>query len=235
MRASKHSVRSIGLDFYVRCQSPRCMSAAVLYADQLIPLCLEHAEAIYRHLCDALPGPSRRRYRRTVDRSVARATTDRAEVRPSVVYYARIGEHVKIGYSGSPGNRWRALANQYGPEDVSILVVEPGGQPVEFRRQAEFAHLRVGVTELFRLDATLAAHIAELIERRPDWIDLARETHQAWKAAASGPGLRRGNMFIPGAAPRAGEAEALREARREAGCKGARARWSPDKERPLAG
>lgn len=199
MRKSKKSVKTIGLDFYARCSSPRCGTAAVIYADQTIPLCLDHAEAVWRHLSDALPNSASRRSVRTVDRPVQRSTFTDLD-RPAVVYYAGVGDHVKIGHTRNPNSRWRALSGQYGP-NLAILVVEPGGQAVEFARQAQFAHLRVGVTELFRRDTYLESHVDRLQQQYPDWLALAQASHDAWRAQRSDEtGKRRGNLFVPGRA-----------------------------------
>lgn len=71
------------------------------------------------------------------------------------VYYARLGNRVKIGYSLDVQRRMGHIQ----PEE--LLVVEPGGIRREAERHAEFADLRV-VGEWFRYEGRLADHIAAL-------------------------------------------------------------------------
>lgn len=73
----------------------------------------------------------------------------------SVVYYARIGNRVKIGYTIDIQRRMSAI----NPEE--ILATEPGGPKIELERHRQFASLRVH-GEWFRLEEPLVSHIAAL-------------------------------------------------------------------------
>lgn len=73
----------------------------------------------------------------------------------SVVYYARLGNRVKIGYTADLGHRMNSIQ----PEEV--LATERGGPKLETKRHAQFAKLRV-VGEWFRYEQPLVDHIAAL-------------------------------------------------------------------------
>ena len=78
----------------------------------------------------------------------------RAE-RTSVVYYARLGNRVKIGYTTDLSKRMKVV----NPEEV--MATEPGGPHLEAARHQQFADLRTH-GEWFVLDEPLAEHIRAL-------------------------------------------------------------------------
>lgn len=78
------------------------------------------------------------------------AATERA-----IVYYMRIGNRVKIGFTTGLAERLRAIR----PEE--LLAIEAGGYELEQRRHREFGHLRTH-GEWFRLEAPLTDWIARL-------------------------------------------------------------------------
>lgn len=73
----------------------------------------------------------------------------------SVVYYMRVGNRVKIGYSTNLASRIASVM----PEEV--LAVEPGGRLLEGVRHRQFAELRV-TREWFRHESPLTEHIEKL-------------------------------------------------------------------------
>lgn len=73
------------------------------------------------------------------------------------VYYARIGNRVKIGTSTNVAKRMEEI----NPEE--LLVTEPGGAGLEHMRHLEFAHLRTH-GEWFRHQGLLVVHINWLKE-----------------------------------------------------------------------
>lgn len=131
------------------------------------PICDDHAHRLYAFLLSEYPqrdetwaerklaemDESRRRF----DQEEAKRKALRAGL--SVVYYLRMGDHVKIGTSCNVDARIRAL---YGnPED--LLATEPGDRTVEQHRHREFAAERVRPDrELFNPSPRLLAHIATL-------------------------------------------------------------------------
>jgi hypothetical protein len=73
----------------------------------------------------------------------------------SVVYYMRICNRVKIGYTTNLVSRLSSI----NPEE--LLVVEPGDRAKEAMRHQEFGHLRVD-GEWFRLKGSLLVHVQHL-------------------------------------------------------------------------
>lgn len=74
-----------------------------------------------------------------------------------VVYYMRVGNRVKIGFT----TNLTARVSQVMPEEV--LAIEPGGRLLEDVRHRQFAALRV-TREWFRFEGPLAAHVSSLAE-----------------------------------------------------------------------
>lgn len=78
------------------------------------------------------------------------------------VYYVRIGDRIKIGFTNNVRVRMGALRVPV----TSLLATEPGGRELERARHLEFAGLRDGRREDFWPHARLMRHI-----------DQVRETH----------------------------------------------------------
>lgn len=85
----------------------------------------------------------------------------------AIVYYIRRGALIKIGTTVQPHKRFATLL----PDE--ILGFEPGGRALEQSRHDEFAHLRVGATEHFRITPVLLGHARAMREAHgapdPDW------------------------------------------------------------------
>lgn len=77
------------------------------------------------------------------------------EIEGAVVYYMRVGNRVKIGWTTNLQKRVNSLM----PEEV--LAVEQGGSTVEMKRHEQFDHLRTA-REWFRYEDPLVTHIASL-------------------------------------------------------------------------
>lgn len=142
---------------------------------------IDPADPAFRHICHAATSLSqfgfditdpgmlarivevgRRRYAESqrLDRLHAERTAVRDQAlavasTSSVVYYMRIGNRVKIGYTTNLASRLSTI----NPEE--LLVVEPGNRLKEIERHRQFSHLRVH-GEWFRLEGSLAIHIAGL-------------------------------------------------------------------------
>lgn len=101
--------------------------------------------------------PDRERRRRD---SIIRAG-EQHRLDGSVVYYVRLGDHVKIGTTVNLTLRLRAL---YLDHDASLLLaVEPGGFELEQIRHEQFDAERVHANrELFNPSPRLLAHIDSL-------------------------------------------------------------------------
>jgi hypothetical protein len=73
------------------------------------------------------------------------------------VYYLRVGDHIKIGYTVNLPSRLR----QY-PPNTRLLAYEPGDRTLERRRHRQFWHaLRFGM-EWFAPTVDLLVHIEQL-------------------------------------------------------------------------
>lgn len=73
----------------------------------------------------------------------------------SVVYYVRLGDHVKIGYTINLPER----VSQLRVERDALLAVEPGWREQEHARHGEFAAERQGRRENFNPSRRLLAHV----------------------------------------------------------------------------
>jgi hypothetical protein len=77
------------------------------------------------------------------------------EVKGSVVYYMRIGNRVKIGYSANLKSRLDSI----NPEE--LMAIEPGGMGLERDRHDQFRELHTH-GEWFRLEDPLVSHIDQV-------------------------------------------------------------------------
>lgn len=160
------AVNIIPLERWAReCHWPKCHSEPL---EMQIPLCERHFVYIgerfmsertvlgARYLRAGAPEREERQAevrRREADRAIALEDQ-------SVVYYVRIGDHVKIGFSANL--RQRLIALRVSPD--AVMATEPGGRTVEAVRHKEFAAERVGRREDFNPSRRLLNHI-ELIRR----------------------------------------------------------------------
>jgi hypothetical protein len=78
--------------------------------------------------------------------------------RPEFVYYMRIGNRIKIGWTTNLTERLKAI----NPEE--LVATEEGGRKLEKRRHSQFADLRTH-GEWFRMDEPLIGHLVALNQR----------------------------------------------------------------------
>lgn len=116
------------------------------------PICLDHAAQVMRFLGEAIdqadpePEPAR-----DLD-----AIPMPGEDSP-IIYYLRIGEHIKIGYSAN-----FTIRRRFYPPDSELLAIEPGSKAIELRRLRQFTkHLSMR-REWFTPAPELLAHIERL-------------------------------------------------------------------------
>lgn len=147
----------------------------VNYDDRRPYLCRNHGLAIAQRFQAALRAVAEEAAGEQVrQRRAARATARRGgfEEAPACVYYARIGDIIKIGFTRHLWARMRALRVSH----LDLLAVEPGGREVERARHLEFraerAHARM---ENFHPSERLLGHIAALGGRDtvPTWARIA--------------------------------------------------------------
>jgi hypothetical protein len=72
------------------------------------------------------------------------------------VYYIRLGDRVKIGWSANVTRRISELPTE------QLLAVEPGDRQLERDRHVQFIHLSAAGREWFRLAPDLLAHVTQL-------------------------------------------------------------------------
>jgi hypothetical protein len=128
-------------------------------ADTPFPICQHHALKLYKHMLEAVHtglGINRPIDKTTRDRWTAREASHKEALKAqSVVYYVRIADVIKIGYTTNMKQRMTALRVPLS----AVLATEPGGRVIEADRHKQFADLRVGTMENFRPELRLIQHI----------------------------------------------------------------------------
>lgn len=131
--------------------------------DAPFPICQSHALAVYQHMDDHEQERNDRLLANLRDEfaarrpiySAAHEAMQRAYEAQSQVYYVRIHDHIKIGYSVNIKSRLQCL--RVTPD--CLLATEPGGQQLENVRHRQFADLRYGRWEDFEPADILLDHI----------------------------------------------------------------------------
>lgn len=129
-----------------------------------LPICLMHlreAYLIYAEHLQYLPSPTAQDQADVEKMAVIPSDSD-GDVEP-LVYYVRIGHHVKIGTTRDLYNRMASLQ----PDE--ILALEVGGSSLERERHRQFDHIRATKgREYFLPTVELMDHIAEV---RGRWVE----------------------------------------------------------------
>lgn len=87
----------------------------------------------------------------------------KAELARGWVYYLRVGDQVKIGFSSDVRRRLRSY-----PPGSELLAVEPGEKKLERRRHNEFAEWLVAGREWFQPSEQLLQHTRDLVAMHGD-------------------------------------------------------------------
>lgn len=136
------------------------------WPDAPFPICRHHAIKLYiamrgihegAFMKDMTMTPTVDPYFAVTPENVKR-DTERWEAKKaehSVVYYVRIGEFIKIGYTTNLRNRMSGLRT----DCSNVLATEPGGKELEAKRHAQFDKIRVGRREDFKPTLALIKHI----------------------------------------------------------------------------
>jgi hypothetical protein len=133
--------------------------------DMPFPICARHARQIYErmreHEASRLESAVDRARAKVVTPEVlaARAETRRRYEEQAVVYYMKIGPHIKIGTTKNLRERIKALRC----DPIDLLATEPGGREVEAERHRQFADDRLGRREDFKPSRRLLAHIRDVL------------------------------------------------------------------------
>lgn len=110
------------------------------------PICAKHLSEAYAAACEIF-----------ATTATAPTIHSQSTARTSVVYYAKVGDLIKIGCTASLKERLGNL-----PPDAAVLATEPGDRETERRRLAEFEDLRAWRREWFHPGPALLAHIEAL-------------------------------------------------------------------------
>lgn len=128
-------------------------------------LCWEHAELVADAVNESrVPVATRAKAnaairRRNEAEGRARRAASRGQ-QPGWVYYLRIGDRVKIGYSVDVKERMRAY-----PPGSHLLAVHPGTKQLETEMHQRFAGSRAAGREWFRETPDLTEHIGQVLEQ----------------------------------------------------------------------
>lgn len=108
-----------------------------------LPICATHREEVVR-----------------VAREHSRSRRTAGNGRKAVVYYLRVGDLVKVGYSFTLEQRLR----QY-PPDTEVLAIEPGDEVLEKRRHHDLRNSRARGREWYHPTEEVELHIARIVEQ----------------------------------------------------------------------
>lgn len=106
----------------------------------------------------ALVRNDERNKRARLEQSLRRGTSE-----PGWVYYARIGELIKIGFTLDLPRRIASY-----PPNTVLLAAHPGTRELEGQMHKRFAELRARGREWFRSGRVLEGHITDVVHRFGD-------------------------------------------------------------------
>jgi hypothetical protein len=133
------------------CLADGCRNSA--HAEAPVSLCGRHIHEVYTFAQDLVGA----RWSETLNDELARSQPQPVQLPkadpPSWVYFARVGDLIKIGFSTYPKARFKTLKVD------EVLAVIPGTRDDERRCHTAFAHLRAH-GEYFRPGEDLLAFIA---------------------------------------------------------------------------
>lgn len=129
--------------------------------DMPFPICLRHALQVYRRIRQTVAAverdPAAQTYYVLQDMEREQRRQQRRKRARDVVYYVRVGRHIKIGFTTDIRSRMA----QYGPDRV-LLATEPGDLTTEQERLWQFREYLDHGREWFLPGESLLAHIESL-------------------------------------------------------------------------
>jgi hypothetical protein len=129
--------------------------------DAPLPLCARHLQEAFLFVSDCIDA-----FRLADGRpDLVFSQMPPKEDRSSVIYYVRIGYHIKIGTTVDLTTRMNSLMPDH------FLATEPGDRDLERRRHDQFRHLLAKGREYFNPGPDLLAHIASLRATSPKMAD----------------------------------------------------------------
>lgn len=148
------------------CIWPGCERPAVA---AVMPICDEHAFRVHDEVeAGLLAVQNARRLNRQAEADARRSRQEQA-VRdskgdaPGWIYYLRIDDKVKIGYTGDITQRMRAY-----PPGTTVLAVHPGTPRMERELHRQFAAHLVQGREWFRPATEILDHCAAVVAEHGD-------------------------------------------------------------------
>ncbi len=179
------------------CAAPGCEGRVEYQA--FWPLCMTHAGKIldsYKRAEEWSLNLARTMSSQSEDDRASRTDEHDTEIRAGAagfVYYLRVGERVKIGFSVDIRQRMRAY-----PHGSTLLAVEPGSYELERQRHQQFANARQSGREWFRPCPEIDAHCAALVEQHgsPSRFEY-RFREQNAPAGGPTPRRRKGRRYSP--------------------------------------
>jgi hypothetical protein len=147
------------------CVWPTCERRTTHMNGKLLALCVSHAWDVYAAVQDDVdnqPKISEHQLNRLIEGRQRRVREDEAResraIEPGWVYYVRITDRIKVGYSTDVRQRMRAY-----PPHAQLLAIHPGTPTLERQVHADLkGHLAQG-REWFRPDPEVMAHIDRVL------------------------------------------------------------------------
>lgn len=119
--------------------------------------------ADYLRVLENTPAMTERQFQREMRELREQERAEReAEARasaPGWIYYIRIDDRIKIGYSADVRQRMKSY-----PPHATLLAVHPGTRTLETETHAKFRNCRAAGREWFHAAPELEAHIAEMVD-----------------------------------------------------------------------
>lgn len=153
---------------YVTCAAPKCTNKADQDSPANLPLCSGHARDVvdaFPHHCR--PCEARREMHQREHEELERKRAEKAAKREAdpwakegTIYYASIGDEIKIGWTSSIYRRMRAY-----PPSAQLLAIEPGTKTIERARHQQFNEYLAHGREWFKSGKFLLEHIDRMIAK----------------------------------------------------------------------
>lgn len=147
------------------CAMPLCNGTPIVHAERgplgICALCALDVADHFAMLKDRKPLTERqvqRRLREMAERERRQAEAESRALAPGWIYYLRVADRIKVGYSVDVKRRMRSY-----PPHAELLAVHPGTPTLEREMHAKLAaHLAQG-REWFRPTAEVMEHVASVL------------------------------------------------------------------------
>jgi hypothetical protein len=127
-----------------------------------VALCFNHAFTVYLSIHGEISSNLKRVHDEMaiaeMGPTLQGVATKAAYEEQSQVYYVRIGDYIKIGFTRNMTERLKSLR----VDASDVMATEPGGRDKERERHEQFADIRRGRKENFERTPELLTHIAKV-------------------------------------------------------------------------